>query len=109
MIVVADGDLLRNQFNQSGQPLPLGYDRFSGETFANRDFIMNAVNYLADDSGILEARAKDVRLRMLDRTRINRSSTAIQFINVMVPLLLVLIFGTLRFFWRKRRYSANPA
>lgn len=109
MIVVADGDLVRNQFNQYGQPLPLGYDRFSGETFANRDFIMNAVNYLADDSGILEARAKDVRLRMLDRTRINRSRTAIQFINVLLPLLLVVIFGTLRFIWRKRRYSANPA
>lgn len=107
MIVVADGDIVRNQFNQGGQALPLGYDRYSGETFANRDFIMNAVNYLADDSGILEARAKDVRLRMLDRTRINRTRTGIQIINILVPAVLVFIFGTLRFIWRKRRYSVK--
>lgn len=108
MIVVADGDLVRNQFNQGGQPLPLGYDRFSGETFANSDFIMNAVNYLADDSGILEARAKDVRLRMLDRSRVNRSRTVIQMVNIMVPVLLIMVFGTLRFIWRKRCYSVKP-
>lgn len=108
MIVVADGDLVRNQFNQGGQPLPLGYDRFSGENFANRDFIMNAVNYLSDDSGILEARAKDVRLRMLDRSRVNRSRTLIQILNIMVPVLLIMVFGTLRYIWRKRRYSVKP-
>ena len=85
MIVAADGDLVRNQFGQGGQPLPLGYDRYSGETFANLDFIMNAVNYLADDSGILEARVKDVRLRMLDRTRINRDKIRIQLTNLLLP------------------------
>jgi len=107
MVVVADGDIIRNQFGQGGQPLPAGYDRFSGETFANRDFIMNAVNYLADDSGILEARAKDVRLRMLDRTRVNRSRTLIQVTNILIPVLLVVIFGSLRFIWRKRRFSVK--
>ena len=85
MIVAADGDLVRNQFGQGGQPLPLGYDRYSGETFANLDFIMNAVNYLADDSGILEARVKEVRLRMLDRTRINRDKIRIQLTNLLLP------------------------
>lgn len=105
IIVVADGDLLRNQLGQGGRPLPLGYDRYSEETFANRDFIMNAVNYLADDSGILEARVKDVRLRMLDRTRINNSKTLIQMTNLLVPVLLLTLFGILRFIWRKRRYA----
>ncbi|MEE4177301.1 MAG: gliding motility-associated ABC transporter substrate-binding protein GldG [Bacteroides sp.] len=107
MIVVTDGDLIRNQFGQGGQPLPLGYDRYSGETFANRDFIMNAVNYLADDSGILEARVKDVRLRMLDRTRVNRDKIFIQLINLLVPVLLLTVFGILRFLWRKRRYAGK--
>lgn len=107
MIVVTDGDLARNQFGQGGQPLPLGYDRFSGETFANRDFIMNAVNYLADDSGILEARVKDVRLRMLDRTRVNRSKVFIQLTNLLLPVLLLTVFGILRFLWRKRRYAGK--
>ena len=106
MIVVADGDLVRNQFGQGGQPLPLGYDRYSGETFANREFIMNALNYLADDSGILEARVKDVRLRMLDRTRIQRDKTVIQLTNLLVPVLLLTVFGVFRFIWRKRRYAS---
>jgi gliding-associated putative ABC transporter substrate-binding component GldG len=105
MIVVADGNIISNQFGQGGQPLPLGYDRFSGETFANGDFIMNAVNYLADDSGILEARAKDIRLRMLDRTRVNRSRSFIQLINIVAPILLLAIFGSLRLIIRKRRYA----
>lgn len=107
MIVVADGDIARNQFSPDGKPLPLGFDRFSNNTFANRDFILNAVNYLSDDSGILEARAKDMRLRMLDRTRVNQSRTAIQMVNIVLPVLLVLIFGGIRIFWRKRRYSAK--
>lgn len=107
MIVAADGDLVRNQFGQGGQPLPLGYDRYSGETFANLDFIMNAVNYLADDSGILEARVKEVRLRMLDRTRINRDKIRIQLTNLLLPVLLLAMFGTLRFIWRKRRYAGK--
>ncbi len=107
MIVVADGDIARNQTGADGQPLPLGFDRFSNSTFANRDFILNAVNYLSDDSGILEARAKDMRLRMLDRTRLNRSRNHIQIVNIIVPVLIVIVFGSIRLLWRKRLYSAK--
>lgn len=107
MIVVADGDIARNQIRADGQILPLGFDRFSNNTFANRDFILNAINYLSDDSGILEARAKDMRLRMLDRTRLSKNRNHIQIVNIIVPVLIVILFGSMRLVWRKRRYSAT--
>ncbi len=105
MIVAADGDLIRNQFGSDGRSLPLGYDRFTGQTFANKDFILNAVNYLTDDSGIISARAREARLRLLDRQRVNTHKVALQLFNTMTPILIVLIFGAVRLFLRKRRHS----
>lgn len=105
MIVVSDGDVIRNQFGNQGQPLPLGYDRFLNETFGNRDFILNSVNYLTDDRGIMDARAREIRLRMLDKSRVSSSRLAIQMINVGLPVLLVLMFGALRFFLRKKKFN----
>ncbi len=105
MVVVADGDIIRNQFERGNEPLPLGYDRYSGENFGNKDFILNAVNYLTDDSGLIEARAKELRLRMLDKTRIGQNRLGVQILNLLLPVLLVFVFGVLRIFWRKRRYS----
>ena len=105
MIVVSDGDVIRNQFDQQGQPLPLGFDRFLNETFGNRDFILNAINYLNDDRGILEARAREISIRTLDKNIVNRNRLSIQLINVGLPVLLVLIFGSLRFYMRKRKYN----
>ncbi len=105
MILVADGNLARNQFGAESRPLPAGYDRFSGQQFGNADFILNAVNYLADDSGIIEARARDIRLRLLDAPRVEQQQTAIQLVNTLVPVLLLAGFGVLRLLWRKRRYT----
>lgn len=105
MIVVSDGDIIRNQFGNQGQPLPLGYDRFLNETFGNRDFILNAVNYLNDDRGIMEARAREIRLRMLDRSRVNAARFSVQLLNVGLPVILVLLFGAIRFFLRKRKFN----
>lgn len=105
MIVVSDGDLIRNQFDNRGQPLPLGYDRFLDQTFGNSDFILNAINYLNDDRGIMESRAREVRLRLLDRTRLNRNQLTVQIANVAIPVLLVFVFGFIRFVVRKRKYA----
>ncbi len=104
MIVMADGDMIRNQFDSDGRPLPLGYDRYTGQTFGNEDFILNAVNYLTDDSGIISARAKDIRLRLLDRQRINNDRLALQLVNTILPISLVMGFGVLRFIRRRRKY-----
>jgi len=107
MIVVADGDIIRNQLDRDGQPMPPGYDRFSAQTFGNSDFIMNAIDFLADDSGILEARSKELRLRMLDRSRVSRNRSIIQIVNVLAPVLLIASFGIARHIWRKRRFTAK--
>ncbi len=104
MIVVADGDMIRNQFDSDGRPLPLGYDRYTNQTFGNEDFILNAVNYLTDDSGIISARVKDIRLRVLDRQRVSNDRLALQLINTLLPVFFVSVFGVLRFFMRKRKY-----
>ncbi len=106
MIVMADGSVIKNQFGSDGRPLPLGYDRVSGHQFGNEDFILNAVNYLADDSGIMEARARDIRQRLLDSTRLNRHKASVQLINLLVPSLVVIVFGVVRVFFRRRKYSA---
>lgn len=104
MIVVADGDIIRNQFDGDGRPLPLGYDRFTNQTFGNEDFILNAVNYLTDDSGIISARVKDIRLRVLDRQRIRNDRFALQLMNTILPVFIVSAFGVLRFLRRRRKY-----
>ena len=105
MIVVADGDIIRNQFASSGQPLPLGYDRFSGETFGNKEFLINCINYLTDDSGIIAARNREVRLRMLDRTIMQQNKTYLQIMNLVLPVLFILLTGLARMVLRKARYA----
>jgi ABC-2 type transport system permease protein len=106
MIVVADGDIIRSQIDREGMPLPLGYDRFSNQTFGNKDFILNAVNYLTDDSGIMEARAREVRMRLLDTSRISNRRLQIQLLNTLLPVAIVVILGIAGILWRKRKYSA---
>lgn len=105
MIVVSDGDIIKNQLGRDGQALPLGFDRFTNETFGNKDFILNAVNYLTDDTGIMEARSREIRLRMLDSTAVNRNRLGIQLLNTILPVLLVVLLGVSRIMWRKRKYS----
>jgi len=108
MIVVTDGDIIKNQvsFGQGGyEPLPLGYDKYTRQSFGNKDFIMNAVNYLCDDSGLISARSRELKLRMLDSTRVKDEKLKWQFINVILPVLLVLIFGLVQHFLRRRRFG----
>jgi ABC-2 type transport system permease protein len=105
MIVVADGDIIRNQISPDRQTLPLGFDRYTNETFGNKDFILNAVNYLTDHTGIMEARAREIRLRMLDRRMVSQNRFLIQSLNTLLPVILVVVFGVGRIWWRRRRYS----
>jgi ABC-2 type transport system permease protein len=108
MIVVSDGDIIRNQvrFGQNGyETLPLGFDRFTGQSFGNKDFIMNAINYLCDDSGLISARSRELKLRMLDSTRIKDEKLKWQLVNVILPVLLVMLFGFIQHVMRRRRYT----
>ena len=107
MVVVADGDLARNEISQrTGEPQPLGYEPFSRYTFANADLLVNTVAYLADENGLIASRAKEVKLRPLDKKKIESEKAFWQLVNVALPLLLVLVLGVVRHFWRKRRYSS---
>ncbi|MCX6248581.1 MAG: gliding motility-associated ABC transporter substrate-binding protein GldG [Bacteroidetes bacterium] len=106
MIVVADGDIIKNQFHFSkGYPMPLGYDQYTRQTFGNRDFLLNAMNYLCDDSGLISVRSREVTLRMLDATKIERQRLFWQILNVVFPLVLILLFSFIKFRIRARKYS----
>ena len=106
MIVVSDGDIIRNQFKiPEGYPLPLGYDQFTRETFGNKEFLLNALNYLTNGSEVVSIRSREVKLRMLDMTKVNKNRVLIQVVNVAVPILLVIFTGFLLMWLRKRKYS----
>ncbi len=106
MIVISDGDIIKSQFHYSkGYPLPLGYDQYTGQMFGNKEFILNCMNYLCDDSGLITVRSRELKLRMLDKTIIEKSKIKWQVINIVFPVLIVIIFGFLMTFIRKRRYT----
>lgn len=107
MIVVADGDVAINGLlRTTGELLPLGYDRYSKRTFANKTFLVNCVNYLLDDENMLQLRAREVKLRLLDMKKINQQRSKWQMINVAMPLTIVVLFGLIRFWLRKKKYAA---
>jgi ABC-2 type transport system permease protein len=108
MIVVSDGDMIKNQIHYSkGYPLPLGYDQFTGETFGNKDFILNSLDYLVDESGLISIRSRELKLRLLDMTRVNNNKFIWQAFNIFFPVLLVLIFGFIQNYLRKRKYASG--
>ena len=103
-IVVASGSIIRNEWQQ-GQPLPLGYDRYTGTQFGNRDFMVNAVLYLADDTGWMGLRQKELTLRLINDQRAREKRITAQIVSIVAPLLLlVLIVGGVILI-RKRRYT----
>lgn len=105
MIVIADGDLARNQLDKNGMPVELGYDQRTGNLYDNKDFMMNAINYLLDDTGLINIRSKDVELPLLDKEKVYQSYTLTQFITIGVPILILSLFGFAFTFIRKRKYS----
>lgn len=106
MIVISDGDLIKNTVKRStNQILPLGYDRYTGQTFGNKNFLLNAVDFLCDDSGLITVRAKELKLRLLDHTKVEAEKTKWQMINTLLPIFVVLIFGVIQNYLRKRKYA----
>jgi ABC-2 type transport system permease protein len=108
MIVIADGDIIKNQIQMSnGQylPLPLGYDRHTGKTFGNKELILNSLNYLNDDIGLMSIRSRELKIRMLDKNKAIEKQLEWQLLNILLPIMLVIIFGIIQFSIRKRRFS----
>jgi ABC-2 type transport system permease protein len=107
MIVIADGDVARNTVIKNGQIAPLGYDRYSGELFGNKDFLLNCVNFLCDDAGLISVRSRTAKLRLLDETKIKAERTSIQLKNVVLPIVLLLLAGLVLVNLRKRKYARS--
>lgn len=108
MIVIADGDIMRNQIAGTGdkrEPLPLGYDRYTQQTFGNKEFLLNCINYLCDNEGLMETRAKDYKLRLLDKPKISEQRLKWQLINTIIPVLILVLFGLLYKYFRQRAFS----
>lgn len=107
MIVMADGDIIRNEVIDSPNGpvmIPLGFDQYTSQRFGNKEFILNAVNYLTDETGLISLRGREFRMRLLDRQRILEESDRWKVINTAVPVLLVIFFGAGVGMYRKRRY-----
>ncbi|WP_439553945.1 gliding motility-associated ABC transporter substrate-binding protein GldG [Flavobacterium macrobrachii] len=105
MIVISDGDVIKNQLDKNFQPLELGYDKWTNNLYANKEFLMNCVNYLLDDNGLINIRSKEVNLPMLDKEKVVENYTTAQIITVGLPLVVLLVFGLVFTFLRKRKYS----
>ncbi len=106
LIVISDGDLGRNDLDpKTNQPLPLGYDPFTNQTFANQDLILNLLNYLTRGNGLITARSKQVLIRPLDKVKLKNGKLKWQIINLALPLLLLIIFGLIYNWVRKRKYT----
>ena len=107
MIVVSDGDVIRNQRKQStGEIFPLGYDRYTNQQFGNKRFVLNCIDYLCDDSGIIEVRAKEIKLRLLDKGKLKTERLKWQMVNMIIPIAIMMIFGLVNKMIRKRKYTS---
>jgi ABC-2 type transport system permease protein len=106
IIVVSDGDVAKNDYNvRARQPMPLGYDQATQYTFANRDLLLNMLAYLTDENGLISARNKEVKIRPLDKQRIQQERVGWQIINLVLPVFALIIFGVVRAVLRKRKYA----
>jgi len=105
MIVISDGDIIRNQLDKNYQPLELGYDKWTNKLYGNKEFLMNCVNYLLDDNGLINIRSKVVDLPILDKEKVYDNYTKSQIMSVGLPIITLVVFGFLFTFLRKRKYS----
>ena len=105
MIVISDGDLIKNQLDKDFQPVELGYDQRSGNLYDNKDFLLNCVNYLLDDTGLINIRSKELDLPLLDKEKVYVNYTYTQVLTIGLPILVLIIFGFLFTFLRKRKYT----
>jgi len=107
MIVIADADIIRNEITRAGMqesPLPLGQDKFTGQVFGNKDFLVNCLNYLVDDHGIMELRSRELKLRLLNTTKIKNERLGWQLINTAGPVAVVILAGLFYSYFRRKKW-----
>lgn len=104
MIVISDGDIIKNQLDQNYQPMELGYDKWTNKLYGNKEFLFNAVNYLLDDSGLIHLRTKEVKIPVLDKMKVFEHYTTIQIIVLVIPVIVVLVVGFLFSFFKRKAF-----
>jgi ABC-2 type transport system permease protein len=106
LVIFSDGDLAANEVDpRSGRPMELGFDRFTRTRFANKELLKNVVDYLLNEKGLIELRGKEIKLRPLDKLKLREERTKWQAINLGIPLVLLALFGVVKFWLRKRKYA----
>jgi ABC-2 type transport system permease protein len=106
MIVIADGDIIRNQIDiKRKMPLALGFDQYTGNTYANKEFIENCISYLVDGEGLIDIRSRELKIRLLDTTKIAQERAKWQLINTVTPIASIIALGFVMAYFRKRKYS----
>ena len=106
MLVISDGDVAANFANEERkQWYPLGYNRNEDIAYANKDLLLNAIEYLIDPNGVVAARSKTVELRLLDTVRAQAEKPMWQALNLALPLAFLGLFGWLFNWLRRRRYA----
>ena len=106
IIVISDGDIIRNEVSRNGKPYPIGFDKFTQQTFkGNKEFILNSLNYLCDDKGLMTIRSRELKMRLLNNNKIEDNKVSIQLLNIFLPLLIIFIFGFIVFIIRKQKYK----
>ncbi len=106
MLVVSDGDIIKNLINpQNNSPLPLGFNQWSGYTFANENFLINSIEYMLDDANLFAARGKEVKLRRLNTKKATEERGFWQILNILVPLFLLVLFGIVFTLVRRRKFN----
>jgi gliding-associated putative ABC transporter substrate-binding component GldG len=104
MVVISDGDIGKNQILKK-EPFDLNRDKWTNQQFGNKDFLMNTIDYLLDDSGLIQLRNKTLQIRTLDKQKAFKERTFWQFLNIVIPLLILFAFGFGFKYLRKRKYS----
>ena len=104
MIVISDGDIIKNQIDK-GKPLTLGFDKWSKMQYDNKQFLLNAVDYLMDSSGVISLKNKELKLNLLDKNKVISDLPKWQFINTILPIVLIAFIGFIVNFYRKKKYS----
>ena len=104
MIVIADGDIIKNEIRRSG-PLELGFDAWTGRLYGNKEFLLNSINYLLEDNGLINIRSKEIAIAFMDPEKISAQKRKWQIVNIALPLILLAVFGFLFNFFRKKKYA----
>ncbi|HAW52284.1 MAG TPA: hypothetical protein DCX54_08160 [Flavobacteriales bacterium] len=107
MIVISDGDIIKNHVRSDGQIIPLGVDKFTRQEYGNKDFVINAINYLCGEEDLMVSRSRTIKIRMLDKTKLETERLNYQIFNMAAPAVLVLLFALVFNFQRRKKYTGT--